>query len=84
MSRSKTIAQEEFFLSLKHSYLQRGSIEKESLTGTKYNCGEDVDIYKKTCLMNPSLIRKNRFNKKNIKNYCGVGGKYRIPVKSTM
>lgn len=79
------MAQEEFFLSLKHSYLQRGSIEKESLIGAKYNCGEDVDIYKKTCLMNPSLIRKDRFNKKNIKmNYCGVGGKQRIPVKSSM
>lgn len=79
MSRSKTTAQEEFFLSLKHSYLQ-----KESLTGIRYNCGEDVDIYKKTCLMNPSLIRKNRFNKKNIKmNYCGVGGKHRY-LKSTM
>lgn len=74
MSRSRAIAQGEFFQSVKYNYLQRGSIEKESLTGTKYNCGEDVDISKKTCLMNPSLISKNRFNKKNMKmNYCGGG-----------
>lgn len=77
--------QEEFFLSLKQLFAKGQHRKRKPKTGTKYNCGEEIDIYKKTCLTNPSLIRKNRFNKKNIKmNYCGVGGKHRISVKNTM